>query len=96
MTLDALDRGTPVLTWSSKHLSARTTESILRHWGFGELVAPSREAFPALAISLIDDAGRRRSLRQRILSERRRFDEGYFRSVTRNVEEQLMDLRREN
>jgi protein O-GlcNAc transferase len=95
-TLDALSQGTPVATWSSRHLSARTTESILRHWGLDELVAPSQEAYLPLILSLIDDQGLRRNLREKILKRRAHFGKPYFRALASWFEETAMGLRLEN
>lgn len=94
-TLDALSQGTPVVTWSSQHPSARTTESILRHWGLDALIAPSRDAYVPLVLSLIDDRETRRRIRDTILEHHARFGKSYFQNLASQFEEAVMQLRRD-
>lgn len=83
---DALWVGCPVVTFAGTTFPGRVAGSLLRAAGMPELIAPSPEAYEALALALANDAARRADLRRRLEENRDRcalFDTPRF---TRNVE----------
>jgi predicted O-linked N-acetylglucosamine transferase (SPINDLY family) len=95
-TADALWAGLPVLTATGRSFARRVSGSLLRAIGAPELVAPSLDAYEALAIALARDRDRLAGLRARIAANRTTaplFDTGRF---ARNLERAFRLMRRRN
>jgi len=69
-TLDALAAGLPVVACAGASHAARTGASLLAAAGLADLVAPTAEAYLALAAGLTRDAGRRAGFRARVAAAR--------------------------
>ncbi len=67
---DALWMGLPVLTRLGQTFAGRMGASLLTAIDLPELIAPSAEAYEAMAIALADDPDRLTSIRQKLLANR--------------------------
>ena len=63
---DSLRAGVPVLAWEGSAFRSRSSASLLRSLGLGELVARDSAAYHEIAVRLATDQDWRRPLRQRI------------------------------
>jgi len=67
---DALWAGLPLLTCPGEAFPSRVAASLLSAIGLPELIAPSREAYEALALSLAADPGKLDALRRQLVGNR--------------------------
>ncbi|TMH79296.1 MAG: tetratricopeptide repeat protein [Betaproteobacteria bacterium] len=68
--MQAVERGTPIVTWEGRFLRGRLASGILKRMGLQELVAGSEEDYISLAVKLIRDGEYRERARKRIEAER--------------------------
>jgi predicted O-linked N-acetylglucosamine transferase (SPINDLY family) len=69
-TSDKLWAGLPVPTCKGTHFASRVSESLLRALGVGELVAETPQRYVELCVSLAKDAGKLRTVKDRIAGQR--------------------------
>jgi len=90
-TMQAVERGTPIVAWEGEFMRGRFASAILRQAGLGEWVADTDERFVSLVEQLCSDRSLRDSVRRRIASARKAlFDD---RAVVAALAEQLVALR---
>lgn len=65
-TFETLAMGTPVVTWPGHHMRGRVSYGILRVMQLEACIAYKQEDYPALAVSLVCDAGLRSKVRAAI------------------------------
>src|SRR6266852_3379031 len=68
--MQAVERGTPIVTREGRFLRGRLASGILRRMGLQELIAGSEEDYISLAVKLIQDGEYRDRVRKRIETER--------------------------
>ena len=68
--MQAVERGTPIVTREGRFLRGRLASGILKRMGLQELVAGSEEDYVSLAVKLIRDGEYRGRVRKRIEAER--------------------------
>src|SRR6266705_364824 len=64
--MQAVECGLPIVTREGRFLRGRLASGILKRMGLQELVAESEEGYIALAVKLVQDAGYRGRIRERI------------------------------
>ena len=69
-TMQAFERGTPVVAWEGKHMRSRFASAILRQAGLDEWVADTAEGFVERIERLCRDASTRDAVRSRIVRSR--------------------------
>jgi protein O-GlcNAc transferase len=68
--MQAVERGTPIVTREGRFLRGRLASGILKRMGLQELIAGSEEDYISLAVKLIRDRGYRERTRKRIEAAR--------------------------
>ena len=83
---DALWAGLPVLTYAGESFASRVAASLLRAVGLPEMIAPSIDAYEAMALELANDASKLAMIKEKLIANRRTkplFDTGL---TTRHLE----------
>jgi protein O-GlcNAc transferase len=68
--MQAVERGTPIVTREGRYLRGRLASGILKRMGLQELVAGTEEDYISLAVKLIRDSAYRKQARKRIEGQR--------------------------
>jgi len=70
-TTDALWAGIPVVAIAGSHFASRVSESLLCSHGLEELIASDLEAYENLVLEIVEDIGRLRKLKYRVVENRK-------------------------